>query len=325
MIMEFFANLYSQVQDWMMRAVVIPLLYAIDGMSYAEDSVNALDWFLFGAIQIIIIVLVLAPLERIIPVETYDSEKVTKSTISKSRYVDVFYTLIHRLGVVKLILFLLFSDVFFALDGQLHDLGFHRFNVESWWPGVTSIPWVSFLIYLVILDFGEYVYHRASHQWNWWWQLHALHHSQPYMSVWTDNRNHLIDDVGHSFAFAILALMIGVEPSQYIWLIAISQLIQSWQHGNLNITHGIFKYVLISPRYHRLHHAIGMGYEVPGKPGVLGGCNFGILFPWWDILFKTAIFDRAVYPTGVRGMSVSNNPLVQQWQGIKHSMKTFFK
>ena len=62
-MINFFTNLYSQVQDWMMQTVVIPLLYAIDGMSYAEESVNGLDWFLFGFIQIAIILLVLSPLE----------------------------------------------------------------------------------------------------------------------------------------------------------------------------------------------------------------------------------------------------------------------
>jgi sterol desaturase/sphingolipid hydroxylase (fatty acid hydroxylase superfamily) len=66
-----------------------------------------------------------------------------------------------------------------------------------------------------------------------------------------------------------------------------------------------------------------MGHEVPGKPGVLGGCNFGILFPWWDMLLGTAIFGEKTHPTGVRGLIVSNNPLVHQWQGLIHSVKAF--
>jgi sterol desaturase/sphingolipid hydroxylase (fatty acid hydroxylase superfamily) len=238
--------------------------------------------------------------------------------------IDIFYTVIHRLGIFKLVLFLIFADLFFWFDGQLHDVGFQRLNVEEWWPGVTSIPWVSFLIYIMVLDFFEYLYHRASHHWNWWWQLHALHHSQKYMTVWTDNRNHVLDDIMHSAFFALVALLIGVEPVQFLWIMALSQLIQSWQHGNLNLDHGWLKYVLISPKFHRLHHAIGMGHEVPGKPGVLGGCNFGILFPWWDMVLKTAIFDASSYPTGVRGLSVSNNPAIHQWQGLVHSLKAFF-
>jgi sterol desaturase/sphingolipid hydroxylase (fatty acid hydroxylase superfamily) len=322
-MIEIFSSAYINIQEWMMRQIVIPFLYRFDAMSYAEDSVDGLDWFLFGLVQVFIIALVLSPLEKFIPVERYSSSRVEKSRVAYAKATDIFYTLIHRLGILKLVLFLVFSDSFFYFDAQLHDLGFHRLNVEAWIPGLTSIPWVSFFIYMVVLDLGEYLYHRASHQWNWWWQLHALHHSQKYMSVWSDNRNHVLDDLGHSVVFAFIALMIGVEPSQYLWLIAISQLIQSWQHGNFNVDHGFLKYFLISPKFHRLHHAIGMGYEVPGKPGVLGGCNFGILFPWWDMILRTAVFDNKVYPTGVKGLNMSNNPLIQQWQSVVNIMKLF--
>ena len=162
--------------------------------------------------------------------------------------IDIFYTLIHRLGLFRLVLFVLFSSWFFAWEAYLHDARIQTMNVENWIPGVTSIPWVSFLIYLVIIDFFEYWYHRASHRWNWWWQLHALHHSQRHMTVWSDNRNHVLDDLGHSAFFALIALAIGVEPIQYIALVAPSQLIQSWQHGNLDFDHGILKYMIISPR-----------------------------------------------------------------------------
>lgn len=316
---------YASLQEWMMQEIVLPILYALGGMGYADDAIGGLDWFLFGVFQIIIILLVFKPLEKMFPVESASNDSQVLKQRKIAQVVDVFYTLIHRLGFVKLILFFSFSDLYFWFEAQLHDLQFHRLNVEGWVPGVTSIPWVSFLVYLVILDFGEYLYHRASHHWNWWWQLHALHHSQKYMTVWTDNRNHFLDDIGHSAVFAALALMIGVEPMQFLWLIAVGQLLQSWQHGNIDIDHGWFKYLIISPKFHRYHHAIGMGHEAPGKPGVLGGCNFGILFPWWDMMFKTAIFNSQAHPTGVKNLDVSNHVLAHQWQGLKHAWRTLRK
>ena len=322
---DLLSSSYGGAQEWLMQNVVLPILYAADGMGYAEDAVSGLDWFLLGLIQIVIIALVFGPLEKLFPVEAHPRNQEDRRKMATAKAVDIFYTVIHRLGIFKLILYIAFSGLFFWFDAQLHDAGFSRLNVESWIPGVTSIPWVSFLIYLVIVDLGEYLYHRASHYWNWWWQLHALHHSQKHMTVWTDNRNHLLDDLGHSAVFAGLALLIGVEPIQYLWLMGISQLIQNWQHGNLNFNHGGFKYFLISPRFHRFHHAVGMGHEVPGKPGVLGGCNFGVLFPWWDMVLGTAIFHGTVHPTGVRGLNVVNNPIIHQWQGLLHSLKSFKK
>lgn len=315
--MDTLVTWYSNIQEWMMQNIVLPTLYATNGMGHADDALTGLDWFLLGSIQIIVIALIFKPIESLIPAE--DPSKHSKKNLQIS---DVFYTLIHRLGIFKLVLFLAFSNLFFWFDAQLHDVGFKQFNVENWIPGITSIPLISFLIYLIIIDFFEYVYHRSSHKLNWWWQLHSLHHSQQYMTAWSDNRNHVLDDLMHAAFFAVLALMIGVEPIQFLWIIALGQLIQSWQHANLNLDHGWFKYVLISPKYHRLHHAVGMGYEVEGRPGILGGCNFGILFPWWDMALGTARFSQEVHPTGVRGLSVSNNPLLHQWHGLVHCFKS---
>jgi sterol desaturase/sphingolipid hydroxylase (fatty acid hydroxylase superfamily) len=55
----------------------------------------------------------------------------------------------------------------------------------------------------------------------------------------------------------------------------------------------------ISPRFHRLHHSIGIGHESSGRD-TLGGHNFGVLLPWWDMLFGTANFEQRFDPTGVR-------------------------
>ncbi len=322
--MNFITHMYATIQEWMMQNIVLPFLYLVDGMGFADDAISGLDWFLLGIVQICIIAFIFRPLEKWRPAENQiiSSNNLSQAQqIKRAQWVDVFYTVIHRLGIFKLTLFLLFSGLFFWLEAQLHDVGFNRLNIETWVPGLTSIPWVSFLIYLLILDFAEYVYHRASHRWSWWRQLHALHHSQTVMTVWSDNRNHLLDDLGHSAVFALIALIIGVEPIQFLWLIVVSQLIQSWQHGNFNFDHGWLKYVLISPQFHRYHHAIGLGHEAPGKPGVLGGCNFGILFPWWDMMLGTAIFSKDNHPTGVRDLSVSNNIFLHQWQGAKHAFK----
>jgi sterol desaturase/sphingolipid hydroxylase (fatty acid hydroxylase superfamily) len=154
--------------------------------------------------------------------------------------------------------------------------------------------------------------------------LHALHHSQTTMTAWSDDRNHLLDDVMRAMVFAFFALLFGVPPGQFIFLVVISQLIQSWQHANLKVHLGWARYLIVSPLFHRYHHAVGFGHDAPGKPGVLGGCNFGVLFPWWDIAFGTAVFVDKAYPTGVRNLTVSNNLLVQQWQGLRHSLQQLF-
>lgn len=305
---------YASVQEFLFANIVAPVLYQFDLMAWAEDVFDGLDWFLFGCIQIFLIIVVLRTWERLAPAEK--QERFAKATRA-----DVLYTLFHRLGIFHGLVFIALSGFFFGVDSILHDFRFDRLNVESWWPGVTSIPAISFLIYLVLLDFVDYLYHRASHVFNWWWQLHALHHSQTVMTAWSDNRNHILDDIMRAVVMSFVALMFGVSPGQFILLIALSEFLQSWQHANIKTHLGPAKYLLVSPMFHRMHHAVGYGHEAKGKSGVLGGCNFGVLFPWWDMLFRTAIFPKEVYPTGVRNLTVSQNILTQQWQGLVHAFK----
>jgi sterol desaturase/sphingolipid hydroxylase (fatty acid hydroxylase superfamily) len=310
------ANAYASVQEFLFANVVGPTLYQFDLMSWAEDVFDGIDWFLFGCVQLFLIIVLLRTWERLAPAEKQER-------FSKSSRADVLYTLFHRLGIFHGLIFICLSGFFFEMDSILHDFRFDRLNVESWWPGVTSIPVVSFLIYLILLDFVDYLYHRASHAFNWWWQLHALHHSQTVMTAWSDNRNNILDDIMRATFMAFFALLFGVSPGQFIMLIALSQFIQSWQHANIKVHLGPAKYLLVSPIFHRMHHAVGYGHEAIGKPGVLGGCNFGILFPWWDMLFGTAVFTKEVYPTGVRNLTVSENILTQQWQSLVRAIKEF--
>ena len=73
--------------------------------------------------------------------------------------------------------------------------------------------------------------------------------------------------------------------------------------------------LLVSPRYHRIHHGIGVGHEGPAR-----GVNFAALFPIWDIAFRTADWSRAVPPTGIRdqldGADYGRGFWSQQWKGF---------
>ena len=178
-----------------------------------------------------------------------------------------------------------------------------RFAIETGittYNGVTDIALVSFLLYLLLFDLADYALHRAQHHFDWWWQLHALHHSQQQMTMWSDNRNHLLDDLIRDTLFVGLALLVGVAPSQFVAIVAITQLVESLSHANVRLSFGrLGQRLLVGPQYHRLHHRIGIGHESAGV-GTLGGHNFAVLFPLWDLLFGTARFDGRYEPTGIR-------------------------
>jgi sterol desaturase/sphingolipid hydroxylase (fatty acid hydroxylase superfamily) len=321
--MDWLDSIFSAAQQWLFEAVVQPALFTLGLGNLLEDGYAATGWLLVGLAQIAILLLVIGPLQRWRPVEAAGDPASVRT--------DVLYTLIHRLGLFRLALFFGLSPLFDSLFGQLRVAGIGTFQLDQLWPGMTDLAWVSLAIYLVVFDFAHYWIHRAQHSVNWWWSLHSLHHSQRQMTMWSDNRNHLLDDLLRDSLLVVLAQLIGVAPGQFVAIVALTQLSESFQHANLRLWFGhVGERLWISPRFHRRHHSIGIGHETGGEGKVLdqgrspalGGHNFGVLLPWWDMLFGTANFEQRYDPTGVRDQVEAHRDYgrgfwSQQWLGLK--------
>jgi sterol desaturase/sphingolipid hydroxylase (fatty acid hydroxylase superfamily) len=317
--MDWLTDLFSNLQQWLFETAIQPVVYAIGLGGWVEDAFDATGWLLVGLIQIAVLIAVIGPLQRWRPAEPVVDRRAIR--------IDVIYTLIHRLGLFRLAMFFALDPLFDDALGAVRSAGWGTFHLDQLWPGVTDVPWVTFVIYLVVLDLVEYLIHRGQHRFEWWWALHSLHHSQRQMTMWSDNRNHLLDDVIHDTIIVIVAQLIGVAPGQFIAIVAFMQLSESLQHANLRLSFGaIGERLWISPRFHRLHHSIGIGHESHG-PKTLGGHNFGVLLPWWDMLFRTVNFEDRYHPTGIRDqVEPDDRGLVknygrgfwsQQWLGLR--------
>jgi len=318
-VIDWLTDAFSALQGWFFETAVQPLVYAVGLGGWTEDAFDATGWLLVGLIQILVLVAVIGPLQRWRSVEPVADRHAIR--------IDMLYTLIHRLGLFRLAIFFTLQPFFDDAMGALRTAGWGTFHLDEVWPGVTDIPWVAFAIYLVVLDFVGYWIHRGQHQFNWWWGLHSLHHSQRQMTMWSDDRNHLLDDIIHDALIVIVAQLIGVAPGQFIAFVAFTQLSESLQHANLRLSFGaIGERLWISPRFHRLHHSIGLGHESKGA-STLGGHNFGVLLPWWDMLFRTANFEDRYDPTGIRDQvepradghvrDYGRGFWAQQWLGLK--------
>jgi sterol desaturase/sphingolipid hydroxylase (fatty acid hydroxylase superfamily) len=318
-----FEDIFSVAQQWLFETLMQPAMFALGLGHLLEEGYAASGWLLVGLVQIAVLVAVVGPLQRWRPVEPV-TDRATIRT-------DVLYTVIHRLGLFRVALFFMVEPLFDELFGALRVAGFDTFHLDQLWPGVTDTALVSFAIYLVVFDFADYWMHRAQHRFEWWWRLHSLHHSQRQMTMWSDNRNHLLDDLLRDSLLVVLAQLIGVAPGQFVAIVAITQLSESLKHANLRLWFGrVGERLWISPRFHRLHHAIGIGHEsgepgalmVKGRSPALGGHNFGVLLPWWDVLFGTANFEQRYDATGVRdqveqGRDYGRGFWSQQWLGLK--------
>ncbi|MDY0747810.1 sterol desaturase family protein [Paucibacter sp. R3-3] len=315
-MIDWFSDLFATCQAWIYETLVQPVVFGLGYGNLLEDAFDATGWLLVGLLQVAVMLVFIRALERWRPAEPVTDRQAIR--------VDVIYTLIHRLGLFRLGLFFAIDPLWDWLSGQMRLAGVPSFQLDGVLPGITDIGWVSFLIYLVFFDFVNYWLHRAQHGFEWWWQLHALHHSQRQMTMWSDSRNHLLDDLIIDSVFVLLARFFGVAPGQFVALVAVSQLMENLQHANTRIWFGsLLERVFVSPRFHRLHHSIGFGHETEGR-GTLGGHNFAVLFPVWDVIFGTASFEARWDPTGVRdqlseegGRDYGRGFWAQQWLGVK--------
>ncbi len=274
---------FSLAAGWLQEHLVIPALYALDLMQWEDIGFGWALFAVYGAAQVVVTLAICWPLEHWRPVERWADRR--------AEWVDVLYTLIARVGFLPLITFVLFYQLQVWMNGWLTDHGWVPPTLERLLPFLLGRQVLTFAIYVVILDFAEYVRHRLSHRLRWWYALHALHHAQRQMTFWSDDRNHLLDELIAFSWFTAVALLIGIPPLQFPLAVLLLRLIESLSHANARIGFGwLGDRLLVSPRFHRAHH----GVLAAGQRS----CNYGAILPWWDMLFGTADFGRDYARTG---------------------------
>lgn len=154
------------------------------------------------------------------------------------------------------------------------------------------------LAILVAIDGFNWAAHVANHKITVFWCFHALHHSQEEMSVLTTFRTHPLAHV--SYLPAVLpALVLASSGSVPEIALVVYGCLATLPHANLRWSYGPLGRWMVSPAYHRLHHA---STAVQGHPTV----NFGFVLAVWDRLASTAAWpeQHPLIPTGLAGRPV---------------------
>lgn len=165
------------------------------------------------------------------------------------------------------------------------------------------------LIAVVLADFCLYWIHRAQHTWNWAWRTHAWHHSVEELWWFSGFRTSFL----HSFFYnipqvAIPVLLLGLGTFETAICFAIGMLIQFWEHVNWRVDLGKLDRVLVTPDYHRVHHAV--------LPNPLK--NLAPTFSLWDRLFGTWVDPRSVpldTPLGI-GQPIEKREVPRMLAGV---------
>ena len=167
--MDALTDLFAAAQSVLFESVVQPLVFSLGLGNWLELAFEGTGWLLVGLLQLVVMLVIIQPLEWWRPVEVVRDHRAVRS--------DVLYTLIHRLGLFRLVLFFTLDPLTDAWFGALRSAGWRGIHLDDLWPGVTDVAAVAFVMYLVLFDALNYAIHRAQHQWAWWWALHAVHHS----------------------------------------------------------------------------------------------------------------------------------------------------
>ena len=136
----------------------------------------------------------------------------------------------------------------------------------------------SILIAFIVIDFYGYWSHRLSHQINFLWNKHAIHHSSEEFNLSCALRQSISSFV-NLFTFLLLpAAIVGVPAKVIAITLPIHLFLQFWYHTKHIKKMGILEKIIVTPSHHRVHHAINPEYMDK---------NHGQIFIFWDKLFGT--------------------------------------
>lgn len=139
-----------------------------------------------------------------------------------------------------------------------------------------NIPtWLMWLIALVGVDFFYYWWHRLSHEVNFLWAIHVVHHQSEEYNLSVALRQAWFSGLSIWPFYAPLSLL-GVSPTILMTSEAISVLYQFWIHTRTVGKLGILEWIINTPSHHRVHHGRNLKYLDK---------NYGAILISWDRLF----------------------------------------
>ncbi len=116
-------DLFAWVQGWLFETVMQPLLFEFGWGEFTEQAFDGVEWFLIGVCEVALLYVLLRPLEALIPVYPINN--------ARARWNDFLYTVLHRVGVFSLVIFLVLDPLLDQAIAVLHLQGVKPFNLEN--------------------------------------------------------------------------------------------------------------------------------------------------------------------------------------------------
>lgn len=212
----------------------------------------------------------------------------------RSLTTDLVYASFYVLGIYG---FLIIGPVFRGVEAFLRRWApFLELNLLA-----VLHPSAQLLFAYIVVDGFAYGAHRLAHG-RMLWPFHSIHHTQRELSPLTNYRFHFVDIAWMTLARAAAAFLLGLyglNQPLFLPLALVPPLLELLAHSGFSCSYGPLGRVLVSPRFHALHHSADEAHY---------DRNYGLMFSFWDDLFRSSE-RRADVPVayGVRDVELAES------------------
>ena len=168
-------------------------------------------------------------------------------------------------------------------------------SIALWQIPTHPVFWV---VALLFADFLAYWHHRLSHEINFFWASHIVHHSSEELNITTVFRVSAFAVINRSLFFIWMPIL-GFNPEMTTAAIVFIGLYQFVTHTRLVGKLGFLEYFMVTPSHHRVHHARNEKYLDK---------NYGHVFIIWDKLLGTFTPEEEEPDYGITSGLGSSNP-----------------
>lgn len=189
---------------------------------------------------------------------------------------------------------------------------------QTWHFGLNylyDLPrWLELIVAFVLLDYGNYLWHRLNHVWPLLWRFHLVHHTDPDLDVATAIRFHFGEIITSVFFRGAIVFLIGVTPAMVLIYEIVFEAETQFHHSNWKLPFKLeraLNKIIVTPRMHGIHHSV-VKTETDS--------NYSVIFSVWDRMHKTVRLNIPQEEV-VTGVPSYSNP---EELTVKHLLKLPF-
>ncbi len=142
-------------------------------------------------------------------------------------------------------------------------------------------PAASGLITFLLMDYGNYRWHKLNHSSSFLWRFHQVHHADLDLDLSTAFRFHAGEILASVIYRGAWVAGTGASPATVLLYEIFFETATNFHHSNLRLPHKAEKILskfIVTPRMHGIHHSI-VRQETDS--------NFCIILSLWDRLHRT--------------------------------------